>query len=331
MTMMNFKIGELHPNTPHLFADLAELLLLINYGGRRSLHRSDIESVLTSGTISHEEIDDEDDEDDFRGTSSAERNGRIERQVDDIMTHLGYRAGALSAFYPFQFDGDKLTLHESLDSKQRVYRLLLACSRLRSFDSRGVAQRWAGSFTELSKIALIGLLPQHATVRIFDANSQDRRDYYSTDLRQALRRLGSDLGVAVNEIECDKQAPQGDAGLDLVGVIDLVDGASTSFAILGQCGAQETNWPKKTLEAHSIKCRHFFHIQFDYPGVMFTPVCFRTATGEWFNNGSTNGIYLADRSRILKLLDLQNMCGHIAALPWFATFEKEFATTMPPE
>ncbi len=322
--MMTFNIGDIHPNTPHLFADLAELLLLINYRGRSSLHRSDLQVVLLGGAISYEEIDDETEESGATQTS-AEKNDRIDGQLDAIMSHLEYRAKALTPYYPFQINGESLVLGEPLSSKQRIYRMLLSCSRLRSFSgNKGIRQRWAASFTELSKIAMTGLLPAHATVRIFDANSQDRRDYYSTDLREALKILGKDLGVMINEVECNKKTPQGDAGLDLVGVVDFADDANTSYAILGQCGAQETEWPKKTLEAHSLKLRHFYHMQFDCPSVMFTPVCYRKTTGEWVDNGSTNGVFLADRSRILKLIELQNKFDEIINLPWFIEFDNEF-------
>ena len=62
---MNFKIGELHPNTPHLFADLAELLLLTGFNGKKTIHKNDLEAVLLRGPISHEEIDDEETETDL--------------------------------------------------------------------------------------------------------------------------------------------------------------------------------------------------------------------------------------------------------------------------
>lgn len=113
----------------------------------------------------------------------------------------------------------------------------------------------------------------------------------------------------------------------MVALIDFDDGAATSFAVLGQCGAQETGWPKKTLEAHSLKYRNYFQMQFDYPGVMFTPVCFRTSDGEWSDNQSANGIFLADRGRILKLLDLQNQWLNISQEQWFIDFETELGST----
>jgi hypothetical protein len=327
---MDFAIGELHPNTPHLFADLAELVLSIGYNGHTKLHKNDLLKILETGDISPDELDQEDDakeEADSTGQATAEKNSRREQQLEDVLTQLTYRSSALNSYYPFTIAEGELILFDKalLTNKQRVYRFLLACSRLRSFGQQGIRQKWAKAFTHLSKMAMAGLLPSYATVRIFDANSDDRKNYYSTDLRKALKILGKDLRVInINEDECNKKGSSGDAGLDLVAVVDFDDGAATAFAVLGQCGAQESGWPKKTLEAHSMRYRNFFQMQFDYPGVMFTPVCYRTADGEWTDNQSTNGILLIDRERILKLLELQNRWHEIVISPWFLDFELGF-------
>lgn len=326
---MSFEIGDIHPNTPHLFADLAELLLLVGYVGRSHLHKNDLESLLNNGSITSEEIDDEADAEqvaDDTEVSSAERTNRMEQQLEDVFTQLGYRANALSEFYPFSIDGEQLIVKGSLTEKHRVYRLLLVCSRLRSFGRDGLPQRWAKHFAQLSKIALEALVPIRAETRVFDANSDDRKNYYSTDLRIALKKMGQDLGVLkINEGECDKAGPSGDAGFDLIATIRFDDGAATNFALLGQCGAQEKGWPSKTFEAHPIKLRHYFQIQFDYPCTMFTPVCYRTATGEWVDNKCANGVLLADRGRILNLIDALNQWAALVQLSWFAKFEQEFA------
>lgn len=329
---MSFEIGDIHPNTPHLFADIAELLLLAGYVGRPYLHKNDLESLLNNGSITSEEIDDEIDaeqEADDTETSSAERSSRSEQQLEDVFTQLGYRANALNDFYPFSVAGEQLSLKPQLTEKHRVYRLLLSCSRLRSFGRDGLPQRWAKHFAQLSRIALEALLPARAETRVFDANSDDRKNYYSTDLRIALKKMGEDLGVLrINEDECNKVGSSGDAGFDLIGTVKFDDGAATNFALLGQCGAQETGWPSKTLEAHVLKLRNFFQIQFDYPSTMFTPVCYRTATGEWVDNKCTNGVLLADRGRILNLIEMQNQWGSIVQMPWFSTFEQEFSAAI---
>lgn len=321
--MMSFEIGEIHPNTPHLFADLAELLLLTNYFGRKFVHKNDLESILNSGSISPEEIDLEAEV----GTldlPTAQRNDKIENQLEDVLTQLRYREKALEGSYPFYVENEQISLVEELTNKHRIYRLLLACSRLRSFKKKGLPQRWASLFVKTSQVAMESLLPSYATIRIFDANSDDRRSYYSTDLREALKILGSDLGLMHDETECQKASPQGDAGFDLIGIMPFEDGAAVNYAILGQCGAQEKQWPSKTLEAHSIKLRNYFKILFDYPSVMFTPVCYRNSTGEWVDNNATNGILLADRIRIINLISKKDAHRRIISSTSFSEFEDEF-------
>lgn len=321
--MTNFDIGVLHPNTPHLFADLAELLLVVNYFGRSYLHPNDLEGLLHESIISSEEIDEEDAvNSSTQLRSSADRNSRHDRQIEDVMTQLDYRHGSFKDWYPFEIKEEKFEIFTSLSNKQRVYRFLLACSRLRSFNGRGISQRWAKHFTVASKFALQSMAPVTANTRIFDANSDDRRSYYGTDLRAALKKMGQDLGVLkINHEECEHAGSSGDAGFDLISSLEFNDGAATNFALLGQCGAQEREWPKKTLEAHSIRTNNFFQKLFDYPSAMFTPVSYRSSTGEWVNNSCANGIILLDRKRLLHLLTGQEDI--IVSESWFSEFEEE--------
>ena len=330
---MNFDIGDLNPNTPHLFADLAELVLMVGYNGRNYLHKNDLEGVIDRGVISPEELDEEADAifiSEAVNETGAERNERRERQLEDVLTHLAFRSNAMEGFYPFQVEGEFLKIRENLTSKHRVYKLLLACSRLRSFKESGINQLWSKAFTSLSKIAMKGLVPNHAEVRIFDANSADRKSYYSTNLKKALKILGKDLAVRIDEIECDKAGTSGDAGLDLVAVVNFDDGARTSYALLGQCGAQEKNWPQKTLEAHSIRYKNFFHMIFELPAIMFTPVCYRDSDGEWSDVQSANGILLVDRIRMLKLIETQNCWDEIISKQWFIDFESALSSVVAP-
>jgi hypothetical protein len=319
--MTVFKIGELHPNSPHLFADLVELLLLVGDGGRDTFGAGDIEGILRGGTLSTEELDEEEaalalarDS----GESTAAGASRLERQIEDIMSQLSYRSAAFGNWYPFTLCNGKLALRSAFTAEQRVYRLVLACSRLRSFGAAGRPQRWASGFTRICKLALQGLAPTSATT------------HYGTDLKRALVTLGHDLGVAsINVANCETSSSSGDAGFDLVATLDFADGATTAFAVLAQCGAQETGWPKKTLEAHSLRFRHFYQVQFDYPSVMMTPVCFRDASGAWVNGQAANGIFLTDRGRILHLLEIQGHAVPITGYDWFREFEEEFEKVVP--
>lgn len=322
--MMTFNIGEIHRNTPHLFADVAELLLLTGACGKSFLHTNDLESLIKNEPISTDEFDEEECEEKLQ-QSSADKNSRQDRQLEDVMSQLDYRSKSFNNFYPFHYHNDTLRLSSGISEPQRVYRFLLACSRLRSFQKKGLPQLWAKQFAKLSQLALAGLQPMHATTRIFDANSDDRKSHYGTDLRIALKKLGEELGVLkINEDECQNAGSSGDAGYDLISSFNFDDGAATAFAILGQCGAQETGWPKKTLEAHSMKLRNYFQLLFDYPSVMFTPVCYRTATGGWVDNKCANGIFLADRLRTLMLLEKQKSFSTIIIQQWFIDFEDQF-------
>lgn len=322
--MKTFKIGDIHPSVPHLFADLAELAAVINYTGRYDLHKNDLITIKSQSNTSVDDIDQETEEDENEG-SDAERSDRLERQVEDVWTQLDFRENSLKDIYPFVVNGDFISLKENLTDIQRIYLFLLACSRLRSFKKaqKGIIQFWAKNFAIVSKFCTTALLPPHSKVRIFDANSDDRRAYYGTDLRKALKKMGKDLAVPyINEQECDRASSSGDAGFDIVATVEFDDKLSSNYALLGQCGAQETEWPKKTLEAHSLKLRTYFQVHFDIPTLMFTPIFYRNSDGEWVDNSPCAGVLVIDRARILQLLKKTTHCPAIVAEQWFIEFEQ---------
>ncbi|PAV96146.1 hypothetical protein CJD50_14120 [Hafnia paralvei] len=327
---MTFDVGVMHPNSPHLFADLAELLTVINYTGRNSLHKNDLDSVRKLGATSIEEIDDEENINE-EIDADAEKNDRFEEQLEDVWTQLEYRESSLGNRYPFIISGDEIIFKENLNEQQRIYVFLLCCSRLRSFKSiRGAAQRWAKSFARVCKIAMLSLLPRHGVVRIFDVNSDDRRDYYGTNLRNALSILGKDLGVcSLNTKEIAKAPTSGDAGFDLIATVEFPDGQTSNYGILGQCGAQEKGWPSKTLEANVLNLTTYFQIAFQHPSTMFTPVFYREANGEWVNTRATAGVLLLDRLRIMYLLEKANQWEAISTSNWFREFEEELNAVTP--
>lgn len=324
---MNFNVGDILPNTPHLFADLAELVAIINYTGRYDLHKNDLLSLSSQSNVSNEEADEEEAEIDA-APGDAERSERVERQLEDVWKQLEYREEFLGDMYPFEIEDDFIKLKRELNSSQKIYRLLVSCSRLWSFRSNGgLVQLWAKHFTELSKYALTGLLPAHANVRIFDANSPDRRTHYGTNLRKALRILGKDLGMpSIIEEACDAAETSGDAGFDIIATVEFPDELSSNFGILGQCGAQGKSWPSKTLEAHSLKLRTFYQVHFDHPSVMFTPVFFRTSQGKWVDTAPCAGVLILDRYRILHLLSKTDHADAIVDSEWFRTFETDLAS-----
>jgi hypothetical protein len=333
--MMAFNIGDLMPNTPHLFADIAELMVLMNLTGNYDLHRDQLVSISRQGTLSVADIDF--DAFDEARESGEELQSREKSQLEDVWTQLEFREKFFGYFYPFEVQGNSIKIKgnvsrlcDSLPPEQRLYCFLLSCSRLRSFENYTSANLWPKFFTLLCKSALQTLSSDCFNTKIFDADSSDRYSYYGTNLRDALPVLGRDLGVIqVYHRNINKLHHRGDAGFDLVSVMNFGDGTTTNFAILGQCGAQEKNWPDKTLEAHSFNLQHLFHTNFIFPSVMFTPVCYRDSDGTWVDEKPTNQVVLLDRKRILHLLHHGNHVENIVNSTWFTNYEINFELVQP--
>lgn len=111
--MKIFKIGDIHPSVPHLFADLAELAVIIKYNGRYDLHKNDLITIKGQNNTSVDDIDQEEQESNNEG-SDAERSDRLERQVEDVWTQLDFRQSFLGEIYPFIVKGDFIHLKENL-------------------------------------------------------------------------------------------------------------------------------------------------------------------------------------------------------------------------
>jgi hypothetical protein len=236
---------------------------------------------------------------------AIDRIEAVDRYIEDCWQLLEYRQAAFGDFYPFQVLGQQLEWKAGMRTeKECVYVLLLICSRLRSFKIKGFSQNAAKAFTSICKEALQGLAPPGAPVRIFDANSDDRRTHYGTNLRHAIKKLAQEIGAHhINESEIAKIPTSGDLGLDLVTSRGFSDTACGSYAIFGQCGAQETEWPTKTLEAYPKKFHGLFTLLNQPDNLMFIPVSYRDATGHWVAGYRTSGCLLLDRKRILDLIN----------------------------
>ena len=338
--MMTFEVGELHPSTPHLFSDLIELYVLLNTRDKDNLSESDIESLINTGVISPEDQTFDDiDEEGFEEVSSAEKSDKAEKRVENVFRLLEYRQGCFGDFYPFKIQGGEIIRLNSsnfmeLTDEKKLYVFLLACSRLRSFnghksqaEQKSVIQQWAKYFTELGRIAFQGLLPSWAKVDIVDANSNDRRGIFGTNLQEAMRRLGQSDMIAPCGLQPEGIAQlhsSGDAGLDLVGVGNFDDKAISNLIILGQCGAQETNWPSKTLEGHQIHMRNYFHIQPAYTNYMLIPLSYRDSNGSFVNSNTLAGTLLLDRKRILDLTMKTSKPSDIINTKWMYDFIQDF-------
>jgi len=304
---MAFEIGTLEASSPHLLADLTELLAALGFDGRAAYRPDDITSLIEG-------------QPDFGDNEPRD----LGASVRAAWPQLEYRAGRFGSAYPYTMRAGALRRRAHLTPAARIYRFLLACSRLRSFQPN-YRVAWARAFTQLSRHALAELMPASATVRIFDANSDDRRDYFGNDLRDALPILGRDLAACtINEKECRAQSASGDARIDLVAVATWDDKASGIHAILGQCAAREKEWPDKRLEAHPLGMRALFSFLADPVNAHFIPVLYRDTSGMWITETPASGCLLVDRLRIILLLTRRGRLQQLVAEQWFQTFEQQF-------
>lgn len=302
---MNFKIGEISKTNSHLFADLIEILVALNYFEKDFVSKNDIEDTIGRNAISAEELDDEE----LLGNEDGStKHNRLERNIDDAWFMLTHRSAVFSSSYPFIIEDEALKLRNRLSSSQYVYILILFCSRLKSFTTSGIHQRWARYFTKLCKYATYGLAPNNSMIKIFDANSEDRRNYYTPNLKDALETLGNDMGVRVFKEHLETLSTSGDLGIDIVAIYQFEESIKTgNFVIFGQCGAQGENWHTKNFECHPDRYRQIFPTFSSIIPIIYTPADFRSADGEWHNQNKAIGGTVLDRRRIMKLLKNSNM------------------------
>lgn len=290
--MMNFNIGVAHKTRPYLLADLGELFLIVKYDDTEELSHERFQSLVSEIPTSAE---DEDLDSVITELSDC--------HLEDCWSQFEYRQCVFNDFYPFELIENRLVFKSGgITDKNRIYILLLICARLRSFNNI-FRQKAANKFVEISAAAMQKLVGSESDVKIFDANSNDRRSYYTTDLRVALEKLASQLSAfAVNTNIIRRQSSSGDCGLDIVAVRNFQDSASGSFAVFGQCAAQELGWVDKTLEAHPINFETYFTLLNKPENVVFIPVCYRDSNGKWVDESRVSGCLLVDRLRILNLL-----------------------------
>jgi len=304
---MAFQIGKIEQDASYLLADLLELLVAMGADGRKNYSPADMFSILT-GTPGIGNFSDP----------------QLKQEIDDAFLDIDYRQKRFGPAYPFSLKKNLLSKKTTQSPGARIYILLLATSRLKSFKNN-LRSKWATTFARISRECLSQMMPDNADVRIFDANSDDRRNYYGTNLRNALQKLGDDLRVThKDDVEIGRHHHAGDAGIDLVGIVSMDDHVEGAFAVLGQCAAQQTNWPEKRFEASPLSFKGVFSFLVDPFAALFIPVAYRDTSGSWLSKRPVSGVLVVDRLRFFLLLG-RKMRTSIAAKQWFTDFEAQFS------
>lgn len=296
--MNNFILGEIPKTRSYQFADLAEILLLV--GDADEISHADLSGVINQG-IPDPDPDDAPDID----AHAVDINGREQGYIKSCFNHFSYRASAFGDTYPFELDDEILVKKPNITEQNYVYLFLLVCSRLAAFSNLSFRQYCAHLFVDVSAHALKNLMSGNSKIWVFDANSKDRKSIeFSTNLREALRKLGVKISERHDEEVVMQQSTSGDAGLDLVGVHQFHDRARGALTFFGQCAAQQNDWPKKTFEPKKLKT--LFNFSHEPYNLNFIPVLYRQINGSWVNEMPTSDCLIVDRLRIAKSIYQNN-------------------------
>lgn len=321
---MSFNIGPITKSSSHLLSDLIEILVALDYFKKGNASKNDIEDVLNQTPIAAEELTDELNKEETEDGST--RQNRYESNIDDAWFMLNNRSQIYNDLYPFTIVDEAIELKSDLNKSHYIYMLILFCSRLKSFNGSGIRQRWAKYFTQICKFAMSGIAPPNSIIRIFDANSDDRRNHYHTNLKIAIKMLATEMAVLIQEQFLEQESTSGDLGIDIVAIYQFADGTHTgNFVMFGQCGAQGENWPTKNFECHPDKFRAIFSSYSAIISTMFTPADYRLADGEWIKISNISGGTVIDRRRIINLLCNSKTVTSVLEDPSFLAFIDDFA------
>lgn len=306
-----FEIGRVSHTKPHLLADTVELALL--FGDYVEISEADIFSIMSQSPrvdselldLSEEDLDDDGYDDSL---SEAEISGRQQGYIEDCLAQIEYRVSVFGDYYPFEIDRRLIKIKNEVLDQHYLYISLLVCSRCRSFTAKGMKQRISDLFETVSYECLSRILSPLFKVYMFGPNTEHRKNYFGTNLRDAIPILVSELGMELLANWEENYSASGDSGIDLVGVCSFDENSPGNSVVIAQCAAQENerDWKRKRSEADIKYLSGSIHSICEPQAILFIPACFRNADGSWRNANDVSGILTIDRVRIVNVFSALN-------------------------
>lgn len=308
--MIEIAIGRVQKTKPYLFADAIEVLCA--FDNKTPFSKADAFTLIQEAVVSAEEslefdepdLDDNNYDDNLGGVEITER---VQGYIDECFRQLEYRAAEFGDDYPFEVSNEAISLKNVLISKQNLYIAILAASRIRTFvGTKGSKQKLADLFEILSARALKSLLPDTAEIVGFGPNSNDRKNKFGKNLKDAIPRLAKFMGLDLCHGWENHLQPQGDANIDLVGVQQLDQNEGGWNIFVAQCAAHEEpkTWQAKRSEASISTYHYLFSYSVAWQSVLFIPGCFRQSNGKWAERRYVDSVILIDRVRLLRLIEI---------------------------
>jgi len=282
---------ETHPRRndgDHKWADYIELLCLQNMDG-------EVSSNYVIDRIREKDALDSPGEYEASAVSV-----RWATDAEDWFRHLQFRQGVFRDFYPFELadNDDTLQLKTCLSSKHFLYIYLLVSSNL-SYADKSTHYTLTNDFEYLSSVALKNCLPSW-NIHIFGKGKfMDQR--YTGNIWTKLNQLARDINDEIMVLESElKPTSTGDEGLDIVGWITM-DNLPGVFVLFCQCACTE-EWVNKQHTVSFSSWRHKLKLVAANSSLTCIPFCYRSTTGEWYQNHKVETIVL-DRVRLTTLLE----------------------------
>ncbi|MGO8096004.1 hypothetical protein [Rhizobium leguminosarum] len=308
------EIGRVAHTRPHLLADTLEIA--IAFGDYHTISMTDAVGIINGSPRVEAEllpldVDDLDDNNYSDDLDGSEINAKEQARVEEAIRQIEYRIGVFGDAYPFALDAEVVSLKTDLTEKNKVYLLLLACSRSRSFKHRGAAQKLADCFEEVSAACLQRMISPYGRTFMFGPNSQDRKTTFAGGLSAALPTLTATMGMRLKKDWEKNFGNSGDAKIDLVGVYNFNDTAAGFKVSIAQCAAMEdeNDWERKRQEAQLAHRSGSFDFLVEPDAVLFIPACYRQPDGSWINSDKVSNVITVDRVRIINILSHTEVTG----------------------
>lgn len=303
-----FSLGRVVATRSHLLADTIEIA--IAFGEYEQISVTDTIGIILNAAkdetellnLDEPDLDDNDVADDL---GEPEISQKQQTKAENAFRQMEFRAASLKDFYPFIIDGEVVSLKRDLSEPNKLYLLLLACSRTRSFKGKkGAVQALADCFEEISAVCLRNMISPFGEVFMFGPNSDDRKNVFGSKLEEAIPALCDKMGMSIAPNWKPPKGSSGDAKIDIIGVYGFGDTANGIDVIIGQCASieDEKNWQKKRQEADFETKRGTFHFIVKPTAALFIPVFYRSPDGNWIDEDMVSGVIAIDRYRILNTI-----------------------------
>ncbi len=316
--MVNLEFSSFNSTSPSLLADQLELYLWCS-SSDDSLSQTDIASLINGMDVEldYGELEEVDEENVLEWGQETIIDEEVDTTITALFDTFDKRIKNFGELYPFYLQDDLLIKKEER-VEFNIYIFLAACSNLSLLSRKSDESMFTAPFEDMVKLAMTFWFP-NCDVKRFGAGCDDRRTYFSSNLRDALKKLAEFCSAEAKGVIDEKDAfghyklsSSRDAGLDVVGCYNFGDQRCGNFIIFGQC-ATGKGWEKKNYEPKTV----FNYIDFSKEPLIsvFIPYDWVDVDGKWLTYGALSDVLLIDRKRILGLFQKSDR-GWIAEFPF---------------